>query len=276
MSESAARHQHRPPIWAWILVGLAVVVLIAGIILRATDNLPVPGKSATNSLVDSGRAHLEAGDFPAAISDLTAAVAKIPNDSQAHFLLGQAYNRSGDPLKAADEFQAVLEIDPENAAAHHNLGVTYFQLQDASAAIAEFNAALEVDPDNADTHYQLGATYLVLSLSRSADTSTELVAQAISEFELALSLREDMPEALIGMANIQIQEGNYADAIEMLLRAIEQVPDSPEAHYALAEAYARGGQVARACDVYKKFLDLNPPTTWGSRAREQMSAIGCE
>lgn len=277
MPDTATRREHKElPTWAWALIGLVVVILAIGAILKATGNLPGLGKPSPTSLVESGRAYLEADDLSSAIADLTAAVAADPDDSQAHFLLGQAYNRNGDLLKAADEFRTVVAIDPDNAAAHHNLGVTYFQLQDPGAAIAEFNAALAVDPDDADTHYQLGATYLVLSLSASTDTGPGLVADAVAEFERALSLKENMPEALIGMANIRIQEGNYPAAIEVLGAAIDQIPDSPEAHYALAEAYARNGQIDSACDTYDKFLKLDPPEAWQSQAQQQMSAVGCD
>jgi protein O-GlcNAc transferase len=273
---ATGQERKRLPPWTWALIGIAVAALIIGMVLKTTGHLPALGGNPPVSLVESGRAYLESGDLSSAIADLTAAVSADPEDSQAHFLLGQAYNRNGDLLKAADEFRAVVEIDPDNAAAHHNLGVTYFQLQDPSAAVAEFNAALTVDPDDADTHYQLGATYLVLSLSASADTGPELVADAVNEFERALNLRENMPEALIGMANIRIQEGNYSAAIDMLKLALGQIPNSPEAHYALAEAYARSGQLDSACDTYDKFLKLDPPEAWQSQAQQQMSAVGCE
>jgi len=272
----AGRGGRRLPVWAWVLICLALVALVAGIVLTVTGAFPMLGIHSTTALVDSGRAHLEANDLPSAISDLSAAIEEDPASSQAHFLLGQAYSRSGDPLKAADEFRAVLELDPENAAAHHNLGVTYFQLEDPSSAISEFEAALKIDPDDADTHYQLGATYLTWSLSGSADTSNELLAEAVSEFERALNLREDIPEALIGIANIRIHDGQYAEAIDLLQRAIAQLPESREAHYALAQAYARSGQVERGCEVFDIFLSLSPPAAWQSQAREQMSAIGCD
>ncbi|MCJ7736753.1 MAG: tetratricopeptide repeat protein, partial [Anaerolineae bacterium] len=193
-----------------------------------------------------------------------------------HHNLAGVLKRKGQLQQAAQHYQESIKIDPNNAAAHHNLGVTYFQLQDPSAAIAEFNAALAVDPDDADTHYQLGATYLVLSLSASPDTGPGLVADSVTEFERALSLRENMPEALICIANIRIQEGNHAAAIEMLRAAIDQIPDSPEALYALAEAYVRSGQLDSACDTYDKFLKLDPPEAWQSQAQQQMSAVGCE
>ena len=235
--------------------------------------------TGVDDLLESGRAHLEAGEYAEAIADLEAAVEADPGSSEAYFCLGQAYNQTGDLMKAADEFRTVIALDPDKAAAaHHNLGVTYFQLQEPGAAVAEFQAALELDPDDPDSHYQLGATYLVLALS-GADLTTlpdpQLLEQAVAEFETALELKENMPEALIGMGNVYIQQGDYAAAIDTLQRAIEQIPDSPEAYYALGEAYARSGDTAGACEAYSSFLALDPPSNWRIQGEQAMTSLGC-
>ncbi|MDY6878195.1 MAG: tetratricopeptide repeat protein [Chloroflexota bacterium] len=232
-----------------------------------------------DDLLESGRAHLEAGEYAEAIADLEAAIEADPDNSEAYFLLGQAYNQTGDLMKAADEFRTVIALDPDKAAAaHHNLGVTYFQLQEPGAAVAEFQAALELDPDDPDSHYQLGAAYLVLALS-GADLTTppdpQLLEQAIAEFETALELRENMPEALIGMGNVYIQQGDYAAAIDTLQRATEQMPDSPEGYYALGEAYARSGDTTGACEAYTSFLTLDPPPNWRAQGEQAMASLGC-
>jgi tetratricopeptide (TPR) repeat protein len=173
----------------------------------------------------------------------------------------------------------VLSLDPESAAAHHNLGVTYYQLEDLSSALDEFETALELDPDDPDTHYQLGATYLTLALSSSDPSATvdpELLEQATGEFEAALALRENMPEALIGLGNIYLQQGDYDAAIETLSQVIEVVPDSREAYYALGGAYAQSGNIDKACETYDEFISLEPPAAWRTQAEQVMTSLGCE
>ncbi|NIV31809.1 MAG: tetratricopeptide repeat protein, partial [Anaerolineae bacterium] len=217
----------------YLFVGAPLIVALVVLVLVACQTDQPGEATGLGELLEAGGAHLEAGEYAEAVADLEAAVEIDPDSSEARFLLGQAYNRTGELLQAADEFRAVLDLDPDNAAAHHNLGVTYFQLQDPSAAIAEFEAALELDPDDPDTHYQLGATYLVLALpGGGAMTSPDpqLLEQAIAEFEVALDLEEDMPEALIGLGNVYIQQAEYAAAIGVLQRAVEQMPTSPEAY----------------------------------------------
>ena len=103
----------------------------------------------------------------------------------------------------------------------------------------------------------------------------QFLAQATDEFEAALELEENMTEALIGMGNVYLQQGDYAAAIEVLQQAIEQTPTSPEAHYALGSAYAQNGNIADACDTFSRFLELNPPSTWQAQAEQVMTALQC-
>jgi tetratricopeptide (TPR) repeat protein len=257
---------------SYLFIGMTLLVALVG----------CQGEVQTEdieALVNSGRAYLEAGDYNEAIRVLEAAAEQAADNSDVHFLLGQAYNQSGELSKAADQFRTVLEIEPESAAAHHNLGVTYYQLQDLQSAVEEFEKALEIDPDDADTHYQLGAAYLTLAFSGGAPTSLadpELLEQATEEFQTALELREGMPEALIGLGNVHLQQGDYSAAVDVLQQVIESVPDSREAHYALAGAYAQSGNIDMACQTYKEFLSLDPPANWRTQAEQAMASLGCE
>ena len=84
-----------------------------------------------------------------------------------------------------------------------------------------------------------------------------------------------MPEALIGLGNVYIQQADYAAAVTVLQRAIEQAPASPEAYYALGEAHAQSGDQASACEAYSRFLELDPPATWRTQGEQAMVALGC-
>ena len=256
----------------YLLVAMGILVALVGC---QGDAEP----QSVDEIIESGRAYLESGEYDEAVSELESVVERAADESDARFLLGQAYNQGGQLEKAADEFRKVLELAPESAAAHHNLGVTYYQLQDLQSAINEFESALEIDPDDPDTHYQLGAAYLTLALSGSASAAAvdpELLDQATQEFNVALELRESMPEALIGLGNIYIQQGDYKTAIETLQQAIEWVPDSREAYYGLGGAYAQSGNIDKACETFKHFLTLDPPANWRAQAEQTMAALACE
>jgi len=233
----------------------------------------------TDARLKSGQEHLEAGEYPEAIADLESVIEADPGNAEAHLSLGQAYNHTGDLEKARDEFSTAIALDPDSASAHHNLGVTYFQLGASDAALDEFKVALRLDPDDPDTHYQLGAVYLNRAFPEDdpmAPPDPQLVEQATAEFETALELKEGMPEALIGMANVYMLRADYASAIESLQQAIEQMPDSPEAYYALGGAFAQSGDVTGACEAYSHFLTLSPPPAWRDQVTQEMVALGCQ
>ena len=256
----------------YFLVAIGILVALVG--CQGDAEL-----QSVDEIIESGRAYLESGEYDKAISELESAVERAADDSDTRFLLGQAYNQDGQLEKAADEFRKVLELNPESAAAHHNLGVTYYQLQDLRSAINEFETALQIDSDDPDTHYQLGATYLTLALSESASTAAvdpELLDQATEEFNAALELREGMPEALIGLGNVYIQQRDYETAIKTLQKAIESIPGSREAYYALGGAYAQSGNIDKACETYKHFLTLDPPANWRAQAEQTVAALACE
>jgi tetratricopeptide (TPR) repeat protein len=253
--------------------------IVAGILVALVGCQGSTELQSIDELMEAGRTYLESGEYDKAISELEDAVERAANDSDLHFLLGQAYNQNGRLEEAAEEFRKVLELNPESAAAHHNLGVTYYQLQDLQSAVSEFETALGIDPDDADTRYQLGATYLTLALSGSSSTAAfdpELLDQAMEQFNAALELREGMPEALVGLGNILIQQKDYDAAIEALQQAIASVPDSREAYYGLASAYAQSGNIDQACEAFKHFLTLDPPDNWRTQAEQTMAALACD
>jgi tetratricopeptide (TPR) repeat protein len=257
----------------WHLV-VATGILLALVGCRGGTEL-----QTIDEIVESGRTYLESGEYEKAIEELESAVEQAADDSDARFLLGQAYNQAGQLEEAAEEFRKVLELSPESAAAHHNLGVTYYQLQDLQSAVNEFETALAIDPDDPDTHYQLGATYLTLAFSGSASASAvdpELLDQATEEFSAALELKQGMPEALIGLGNVHIQQGDYEAATATLQQAIESLPDSREAYYALGGAYAQSGNIDKACETFKHFLTLDPPVNWRAQAEQTMAALACD
>jgi len=92
----------------------------------------------------------------------------------------------------------------------------------ASAAVAY--------PDCARAHYGLG-----VALTEKSD-----FADAIAEFEAALRVRPDYPNALISLANALSRDpARLAEAIERYQAALGLEPDNAEAHYNLGNALAR-------------------------------------
>jgi len=259
-----------------LVIIIVVVLVLVGGVGAAIYFSNRPSGETTETNLDAIQAKIDAGDFEAAKSELEAVLAEDAENAEAHFKLGLTLFNLGNFQPAEDHFNTSLSLDPERSAAvHHNLGVLAYQLGDMEKAVTEFEAALSADPEDADTHYQLGATYLIQAFPMGAmEPDVERLAQAEDEFNRSLAAEPDKPEALVGLGNIHMLQGDMALAIEMLERAIEQAPEMREALFALGRAYAAVGETAQAKSTLQTFLQTDPPTVWAEQAEELLASLG--
>jgi tetratricopeptide (TPR) repeat protein len=260
-----------------LVLGVVVVlVLVAGvtaaIILSGNKALPEQASAGLEAI----QSEMDAGAYDSARAKLEAIVAEDAENGEAHFKLGLVLFNLGDYSLAREHFTRALDLDPGRAAAvHHNLGVLAYQSGDMATAQSEFGAALSADPTDADTHYQLGATYLVQAYPMGAmEPDPEFLQQAESEFQRALELVPGKPEALVGMANVQMLRGEMEAAVELLEEAIAQSPSMREALFALGRSYAALGQTEKARTTLRQFLDTDPPTMWAEQAEQMLAELG--
>jgi Flp pilus assembly protein TadD len=151
--------------------------------------------------------------------------------------------------------------------------------QQSADAVAKFEAALKAYPDNAEIHYRFGAYLLKNGSDRGLD-----------EIKTALQLDPTHVPALVSVSMEYLTKGEYAtacqyghravqaaprdfaahlmygralledhklpDALAELERAVKLAPDSPDAHFSLAAAYARAGRKEDAARERTEFQRL--------------------
>ena len=86
------------------------------------------------------------------------------------------------------------------------------------------------------------------------------------------------PDSRLSEKNIKIgdfyyKRKNYAAAIARYLEAVEYQPDSARAYDALARAYEKNEEPAKAIEAYKQFLDKNPGSPQLPEVREKLIKI---
>ena len=260
------------------------------------------------------RLYLESGDQDAVqrtLSVMESVAGATPSDAEAHYWLGRAYYETGRTDQAAQSFQRVLELKSdhglahfwlgqiyagqgqleearreldaalphltEKAAAYHNRGVVAYQLGDLEAAASDLQAAIQEDPEDPRSHYQLGAVYLAQAIPAHpfALPDSARLEKAQEEFTRALELCPGMPEALIGMGNLHLLQGDAQKALEVLNQVLEREPDSLQAWYAVAQAQATLGNREEACRALERFLALSPPAEWAEQAGKMKGQLGC-
>jgi Flp pilus assembly protein TadD len=82
------------------------------------------------------------------------------------------------------------------------------------------------------------------------------ISLARIEFESALALDPDQPEARYNLATLLYQQGEVERAAAELRRVVQQDPWFADAHYNLATTLEKLGGKRQAAEHLRRFLDL--------------------
>lgn len=165
---------------------------------------------------------------------------KTPSSYRVHELSARIFevqNRYGD---AVAEYKKALELNPNAPDLHFRLGRALLLQSHSPEALdqaaAAFQAESKVSPEDSACQFQLGQIAQVRGQT----------AEARRYFERALQLSPDFVSALIALAGIDSREQQYAQAIPLLLHAVQLQPANEAAHYSLLTAYRNAGQMDKA------------------------------
>ena len=197
----------------------------------------------------SAMLHNEHGNYPEAIKQAEAALAKNPDDAEAHFQLGFSYSMTKKMGEAYEEFMTAASLDPEgkaedaenairsNWARHFNSGVAEFGSDNYVGAATEFEQATLADPRQIKGWLNLAKVYSRIALDDStywekafavADTLQAKINMEDEEYGDVLAIagglmirRDEKEEAyslfekllLDDPANFEIVEGVGGDLI---------------------------------------------------------------
>ena len=107
---------------------------------------------------------MELGQFKAAQEDFTVAAASQNSDDRlsATINLGRLWQRQGDYVAAETEFSSAIARDPKTYAAFMGRAVARESAGNLEGAAEDFLAAVKIDPSNADANLRLGMVLISL------------------------------------------------------------------------------------------------------------------
>jgi tetratricopeptide (TPR) repeat protein len=215
-----------------------------------------------------------------------------PNNLEARKLLGRIYLRSlGDVqagqgsqnvLKLAiDQYEQIIKIEPDNADDHLLLGRLYFLNNDMQKAESEYKAAVKLEPDSEDAVTQLAYLYnqegdtaratQVLSSIPDATRSAKLYSalgytyeqqkqykNAINAYKKAIELDRDNLDAIRGLAENLMNDGETDAALEQYKIIADANPEDAQTYLHIAEIYRKLGKFDLALDNLKKAGSMVP------------------
>ena len=154
--------------------------------------------------------------------------------------LGLALRDDGDIDKAIQAFGILISLQPELAEAHANLGRMLHQAFRYAEAEASYRTALKLRPEDPRTLANFAS--LLLDFDR--------IDAAEKACRLALGFDPDCVNALANLAGIQSEQGDYAEAIRLNVRAMEIAPDNIQIQRNVADPLFLSGYFAQAWQAY--------------------------
>jgi tetratricopeptide (TPR) repeat protein len=184
-------------------------------------------------------------DFAGAAQEATKAIELDPTDGHAYGVLGDAHLEVGQYGQAQEALQRMLDLQRDLYAYSRLSGLKSLR-GDTAGAIEDLKQAIELGqlegrPQEhiAWAQWQLGNEYFALGNLREAE----------GQYRAALATYPDYYRALAGLAQVQVAQQHYQEAIDLYQQALAIVP-MPDYAAALGDVYTQLGQPEEARKQY--------------------------
>jgi tetratricopeptide (TPR) repeat protein len=250
----------------------------------------------SSEFLTSGLAELyvKTGRIADAVKEAQDIIKRDPKNLEAHKLLGRIYLRSlGDMpggsssnniLKLAiDQYEQIVKLEPDSVDDHLLLGRLYRLNNDLQKAEGELNTAIKIDPsseeavttlamlytDEGDTAHALKVLASIPDSARSAKLYAALGAayeqrkdykSAIDAFRHAIVLDRDNLDAIRGLAENLLNDGQLDASLEQYKVIADSNPEDAQTYVRMAEIYRRQAKYDQALENLKRADTLVPDT----------------
>ena len=191
--------------------------------------------------------------------------------------------KSGRIDEALEQYLEILAENPQNLKAHNNLGVLFDELGQHDTAVEHLESALKVDKNNVEVLINLASALTKLGRFRLAgdpvrralrlapDNPGARLAQAILSFRRGLYEQAEVElrwicdrdpgagEAWYYRAEALNRMGQFSEAMELMSRAAELLPDDARPYYTLGHLYDRQNRAFEAAEMYRRARDRQGP-----------------
>ena len=248
----------------------------------------------SSEFLTSGLAELyvKTGRIRDAVLEAQDIIKRDPNNLEAHKLLGRIYlrslgdmpggNGSDNVLKLAiEQYEQIVKLEPDDVDDHLLLGRLYRLAGDSQKAEAELKTAVKLDPgseeavttlamlytDEGDTAHALQVLSAVPDAARSAKLYGALGAayeqrkdykDAIDAYKHAVVLDRDNLDAIRGLAENLMEDGQLDASLEQYKIIVDSNPEDAQSYVRMSEIYRRQAKFDLALESLKKADTLVP------------------
>ena len=195
-----------------------------------------------------GISRLKGGDAEAGLKDLETAAETAPANTGVRNELARAYITAGDTRRAINVLESALEENDEQHQTEALLILAYLRAGEYDKAIDLSRKLSEQLPDNPFPYHAIGM----------ASEGKKDYPMARSSYDRVLSIKPNDIPALLGMARLDMNEGNSQSARERYEAIIKLQPDHPEALLSYAYFVDREGNIKEALELLEKARKAAP------------------
>jgi tetratricopeptide (TPR) repeat protein len=195
-----------------------------------------------------------------------------------HLLLGRLYRLNNDLQKAETEFKTAVKLQPDSEEAVTTLAYLYNEEGDSTRAVEALNSVPDVGR-SAKLYSALGYTYEqqkeykkaieayrhAIELDRDNLDAIRGLAQnlmndgqtdaALDQYKIIADANPEDAQTYLRMAEIYRKQGKFDQALESLKKAETMVQDSIEVPYQIASVYQAQGRDEEASQTLKQLID---------------------
>ncbi|MEO5559976.1 MAG: type IV pilus biogenesis/stability protein PilW [Dokdonella sp.] len=174
------------------------------------DDPATQREDAARVNAELGQKYMQQGKLELALEKLTRALAVDPNYANAHTVIAVLYENINDPAKAEEHYRRAAELKPKGGNELNNYGTFLCKLGRYDESQAYFDRALT------DPFYKTPAVALTNAGTCLLKAGKRDAAEA--SLRKALELRPDESEALVQLASVLYDKGEYFKARAFIQR----------------------------------------------------------
>lgn len=288
MEASLAQNKHRIQNNGTLILGVVLLVIAAGLLVKPFMPAPVASSSPTvdaEALLATGGQATD-GYTDRVIGDMQARLKSEPGDYKAHASLGVAYQQkareTNDPAyysEAEKSFIQALQLKPDDYNSLAGMGALELSRHNFTSALEWGNRAQRVSPDKAyaygvagDAHIELGnydeavaafqkmvdlrpdlSSYARVSYARELHGDVDGAIQAMQQAIAAGGpAAENTAWCRVQLGHLFFNSNRLDDAEKTYADALAGYPGYTHAQAGLAQVRWAQGKTAEAIDLYKQ------------------------
>jgi tetratricopeptide (TPR) repeat protein len=179
----------------------------------------------------------------------------FPDDIMGHATLAAIYNVKNQIKEAISQYELILKIDPEQYDYLTTIGNLYVKMAEYDKALDYYKQYEKQFPKDYKSYRNIGYLYSIKGDYK----------QAKSYYEKALLMETEKVSLLLNLAKLEMQLGNFNEALDQNLRALKKCKtssDSMEVYNSLETYYELMGQMNESVKYMElKFKEMGKNTS---------------